>query len=620
MKIEKIQINGFGKFENKNIELNDGINIIVGKNESGKSTLLKFINSMLYGISKNKRGKNISDLEKYKPWNAEKYSGKIKYKLDDNNEFEIYRNFKNKELKIYNNFGDDITPLFNVEKNKEIPFFYEQTKVDEDLFVNSTEIIQNEIKIDKVNQNLIIQKLSNLATTGNDNISYKKSIDKLNKKQLEEIGTERSQDRPINKIINKIDNLKNEKKELVKYEDEKYEIEKENNLIKNKINELKNNLEFLNKLKKVKNIYLEEKNKININKEIIEEYNKKINNLEIEKEKINNSKNKINYKKIKINKYIFMELFLLIIFILTNLLLKNNLFNLIYIFLIIPILIYLYKKNKLKNNYKKEKQEINLNLEKMNNEINLLNENKNEKINELNYLEKEIENKIKKELIINNLNTDNYNQIIYNEEIEEKINLINKEINEKELEEHKLELDKQNIFPKIDRLANIQEELEYSLEEYNELKNNSEIIDIAKEYLEKAYKNMKENVTPKFSKELSQTISNISDGKYKNMKITDNDIMVEVENGNYVSASQLSEGTIEQLYFSLRMAILKEISNETLPIFLDESFVFFDKNRLINTINYLNSNHDNQIIIFSCTEREKDILDYLNIKYNLITL
>ena len=108
--------------------------------------------------------------------------------------------------------------------------------------------------------------------------------------------------------------------------------------------------------------------------------------------------------------------------------------------------------------------------------------------------------------------------------------------------------------------------------------------------------------------------------KYKNMKITDNDIMVEVENGNYVSASQLSEGTIEQLYFSLRMAILKEISNETLPIFLDESFVFFDKNRLINTINYLNSNHDNQIIIFSCTEREKDILDYLNIKYNLITL
>lgn len=620
MKIEKIQINGFGKLENKDIELTDGINIIIGKNESGKSTLLKFINSMLYGISKNKRGKEISDLEKYTPWNTEKYSGKIKYKLDNEKQFEIYRNFKNKELKIYNNFGEDITPLFNVEKNKEIPFFYEQTNVDEDLFLNSTEIIQNEIKIDKINQNLIIQKLSNLATTGNDNISYKKSIERLNKKQLEEIGTERSQDRPINKVINKINKLKNEKKELEEYEDKKYEIEKESNLIKNKIKELNIKLEFLNKLKKIKNIYLEEKNKININKEIIEEYNKKINYLEIEKEKINNSKNKNDNKKIKINKYIFTDIFLLIIFILINLYLKNNLFNLIYIFLLIPIIIYLYKNNKLKNNYKKELKEINYNLEKINNEINLLNENKNNKINELNNLEKEIENKIKNELITNKFNMSNYEQIIYNNEIEEKINIINKEINEKKLEEHKLMLDKENIFPKIDKLVNVQEELEYAINEYNELKNNSEIVDIAKEYLEKAYKNMKENITPKFSKQLSKTISKISDEKYKNIKITDNNIIVETENGNYVPISVLSEGTIQQLYFSLRMAILEEISKENLPIFLDESFVFFDKNRLMNTINYLNNNYKNQIIIFSCTEREKEILNKLNIKYNLINM
>ena len=148
------------------------------------------------------------------------------------------------------------------------------------------------------------------------------------------------------------------------------------------------------------------------------------------------------------------------------------------------------------------------------------------------------------------------------------------------LEEHKLILDKENIFPKLDKLVNIQEELEYATNEYNELKNNNEIINIAKEYLEKAYINMKENITPKFSKQLSKTISKISDEKYKNIKITDNNIIVEVENGNYVPISVLSEGTISQLYFSLRMAILGEITKENLPIFLDESFVFFDKGRL----------------------------------------
>ena len=79
MKIKELNINGFGKLKDKNIKFNEGINVIVGENESGKSTLLKFITSIFYGISKNKRGKSISDYEKFKPWDSEIYSGKIKY-------------------------------------------------------------------------------------------------------------------------------------------------------------------------------------------------------------------------------------------------------------------------------------------------------------------------------------------------------------------------------------------------------------------------------------------------------------------------------------------------------------------------------------------------------------
>ena len=57
MKIKELKINGFGKLENKEIELKDNINVIYGKNEAGKSTLLKFITGMFYGLSKNKNDK-----------------------------------------------------------------------------------------------------------------------------------------------------------------------------------------------------------------------------------------------------------------------------------------------------------------------------------------------------------------------------------------------------------------------------------------------------------------------------------------------------------------------------------------------------------------------------------
>ena len=624
MKIKELNINGFGKLKNNNIKFDEGINVIIGENESGKSTLLKFITSSLYGVSKNKRGKNISDYEKYKPWDTENYSGKIKYKLDNENEFEVYRDFNKKSPEIYNNFGDDITALYNVGKNKEIPFFYEQTKIDEELFVNSTAVMQNDVRIDKSTQNMIIQKISNLATTGADNISYKKSIEKLNKKQLEEIGSDRSQDRPINKINNELINLKNEKNNLEEINDEKYEIEKELKLIKNNLNNLENENNFLNKLKKIKNNYLIENQKIKLNKELIEEINNKINNLEKEKEKINIKK--INLEKIKINKYILINLFLLIIIFLINLFIKNNYFNFLYLILLIPFLIYFSKKIKIKNKNKKIIENNKLEINKINNEINLLLENKKEKINELNNLEINEENYLKKELEnnykekINYLNIEDLKKDFLTEKIENKLSELNNKINEEKLKMHKLDLDKRNIFNKLDNLSKIEERIEYLNEEAEELKNKNDIIEIAKEYLNLSYKQMKENVTPTFSKELSNTIYEISNGKYKNVKITDNDIVVEIENGKYIPIDLLSTGTIDQLYFSLRMAILKEVTEEELPIFLDEAFVFYDKNRLINTINYLSKKLNKQIIIFSCTERELNILNNLNIKYNLIKI
>ena len=126
---------------------------------------------------------------------------------------------------------------------------------------------------------------------------------------------------------------------------------------------------------------------------------------------------------------------------------------------------------------------------------------------------------------------------------------------------------------------------------------------------------------PKFTKELSNNIEMISDGKYKKANFnTDTGLTIEAENGEYIECNKLSIGTIDQLYLSLRLSATKEITKETIPIILDESFAYFDNQRLENVIKYLDSNYNNQIIIFTCTNREKEILDKLNIEYNLVNL
>lgn len=182
MHIKKIQVNNFGRLKNKDIELKPGINVIYGENESGKSTLLDFITSMFYGIDKNKSGKEISNYDKYLPWDGGDFSGKITYELDNGEKFEVFRNFTKKQPQIFDKNANDISKDFTIDKSEGNMFFYEQTKVDEELFKMSMVIPQQEVKLDKKDQNILIQKASNIMLTGEDNVSYKEVMRKAKQK------------------------------------------------------------------------------------------------------------------------------------------------------------------------------------------------------------------------------------------------------------------------------------------------------------------------------------------------------------------------------------------------------------------------------------------------------
>lgn len=634
MKIKNVKINNFGKLENKEIEFEDNINLIYGENESGKSTLLKFISSMFYGASKNKNGKNITDYEKYKPWNNGEFSGKIKYELDNGETFEIFREFDKKNPKIYNEKLEDISKTFNIDKTKGNQFFYDQTKVDEDLFLSTIVSEQKEVQLDEKKQNMLLQKMTNIVGTGEDNTSFNKTINKLNKKLLEEVGTERSTDRPINVTENRIKEIENEKEQIQIYSDAKYNIEEENKQILEKISESETRLKIIQKLKQIREYERIESEKIKVNKNIEEENNKKIEQLqnkldEIENEKtktIKEQENKIKNQKNKVS-IILLGIFILLEIAILKLI--GNLVGIIagIVFLIIILIsVFLNKnnKNKINQEYKEKLEKTNQNKNQIINEIAVLEKNNKEYIENTIQIQKQIENSVDDEIknLKNKNNVTEINKILEDKNINYEFENEQNKLNNLKLNLHKLELEKKNILPKLENLAMLEEELQERQERYEELKINSECINLAKEYLQIAYEKMKENVTPKFTKNLSENINKISNGKYKNVKFNDEKgLIVEIENGNYIMAENLSTGTIEQLYLSLRLATIDEISSEKLPIILDETFAYFDKTRLKNVIEFLSKECNNrQIFIFTCSKREKEVLDELKFDYKFIEM
>ena len=89
MKILSLHIDGFGKFHDRDISFEDGLNVVYGKNEAGKSTLHTFIKGMLFGIERQRgRASKNDTYSKFQPWTQSGvYEGFLRVECDG----EVYR-------------------------------------------------------------------------------------------------------------------------------------------------------------------------------------------------------------------------------------------------------------------------------------------------------------------------------------------------------------------------------------------------------------------------------------------------------------------------------------------------------------------------------------------------
>lgn len=611
MKIENIKINSFGTLKNKEINLDKNVNIIYGKNESGKSTLLTYIKTAFYGISKNKNGKQISDFDKYKPWSGEEFSGKIKYILDDGSKYEIFRDFNKKNAKIYNENLEDITKQFNMDKKEGSQFFIEQVGLDENMFTSTIMSGQQEVKLNEQQQNVLVQKIANIAGTGDSNLSYNKAKEKLNKKQLEEVGTERTQGKPINILKSKIKYISEMLEKLNLYKQEKITIEQKKKDLENKIQGQEQRRELIKKISELSGKIRIESEKVNYKNKFKEEKQDEIENLKREKEEITNiSRNKKN----KNEWYWIINAIMIVLMAISIIALKNKYITYIILTVLTCTLVleYIIKINKIKRNKDLQKNKIDL----LNTKIDFLQKQKNDIEQDIKREKDNLEKE--KEEIKNKYNIELYDIENSKNDLEE----ITSRINEEKIKLNTLEVEEKSIVNKLEDLVKLEEEFATIHEQLKEIEQKNYEINLAKDFLEKAYEKMKKNITPKFTFNLSENIKNITNGKYTNINVNDeNGLIVEIQNGEYIPAERLSIGTIDQLYLSLRISMIEEISKEKMPIILDEAFAYFDDERLENILKYLTQKYkQHQLIIFTCTNREKNILDKLNCIYNSVEL
>ena len=514
MRIQELELKNFGKFNKKKLFFDDGINVIYGGNEAGKSTIHTFIKSVLFGLERGRGRAAANDtFSKYEPWdNPNFYAGIICFECGGKM-FRLERNFDRYNKNAILICEDDGEELSVEDGDLEMILSgltgsnFEDTLYVGQLHAKTSQSLAAELK----------NYATNYYVTGDSDIDLAEALKYLQEKQ-------KDAEREL-------------KLALQKQQRKRERIEQEASYVWRDMHVLESELENI------------------------------VHVLEIrEKEKSPETGKRRAYEELRPGKWRVHPVEILTIFALCILLF--NIFSKPWNYLVtivMGLLGVIYVWNRLKEGRKKTKTESENLLEEM---------------------QAEEEHYSREKLLW------------------EKAHL------ESEIKEKQVQYE--NLQEQLGELVDLGEE-------FDKLNRKKTALSLAGDRLEELSKDMRGQMGHELNRVASAIICEMTLGKYTRLFVNDNLQMSVWENGRKVALEQVSQGTVEQIYFAFRMAVAELLHEEEYPVILDDTFVFYDEVRLEQTLLWL-MKHKKQVLLFTCQKREEEILSKLGIAYKKIEL
>ncbi|MDX1357349.1 MAG: AAA family ATPase [Clostridia bacterium] len=134
-------------------------------------------------------------------------------------------------------------------------------------------------------------------------------------------------------------------------------------------------------------------------------------------------------------------------------------------------------------------------------------------------------------------------------------------------------------------------------------------METASETISQAAQKLQEDIIPRLNKQTGDLLEKITAGTHSILATgLDRDINTEYQNAIH-SLWEFSDGTIDQMYFALRVAAADVFSEkESVPLIIDEAFAYYDEDRIRSTFDLLTEiAGDRQVIVFTCKEKEVEL-------------
>ncbi|MDO5564239.1 MAG: AAA family ATPase [Eubacteriales bacterium] len=635
MTILDLTISGFGKFHNAHFDFSDGLNICYGKNEAGKSTVHTFIRSMLFGMEKRTSRVARDNYTKFEPWDDEGlYEGILRI------------SYKNEIYRIERNFQKDQKRFQIINEKEGLPIASPELFMLKMLFGMTETSYTNTISIGQLKSATeagmateLKRYINNLNSSGDISINTSSALEYLKSQKL--AYEERLVPDAVIKYSSLLGEIKNLEKQISAPEYENT-FPKINSLKEQSAKKALDNEKELSTLNQKNASYTNmfKANGFN-SKEAIEDLRKTVLKM-FNEYKLLIKKEKSFFNNIFRPILLSLSILLLLFHIFSLFCMYPNIINDINVFtylntyyklyinsiffspiIIIAIFIFLF---------------ILLVFSIMSTIAHLDRKNS---IEDLSYTLSEI---YAHQLGDSELDDDTFNQFnlhlddmnkmyLQKEEIEERMAILiseKKEIDAKEkeyyialqkIQEYQFELD--NKLKRVSDLKDTCDGLKKTIQTNDEINKEIEALNLSIETISELSSKIKSSFGVHLNKEASELLNGITNGIYDSISIDESLGVFLNTKDRLVPMDQVSSGTMDQIYLSLRLAsanLIMANAEDRLPLLFDDSFVMYDDDRLKSVLIWLTKNIKSQIIIFTCHKRELEVSKSINIAHNIVMI
>lgn len=622
MIIREANIGKFGKLENQKYQFAPQINVIYGANESGKSTLMQFLKAMLFGLEKTRVRKTLDTYNRYEPWDTPAYFyGSMMFETGQQ-QFLLERNFYYKEKRAR---------LVNIRDGEELSVEYGDLdmllgNVSAAAYENTCCIGQEQLLPGRELGVLLEDERSNLAQTGSGDFQLSKALQELEQKRKNAEKTRKELEQQRLSHIHQLEvNQQVLERDIAGLKAQQEKQSTQQGTVQEQVRALQQQMEPVQTAyQTVCRRGQELQSAVALEQSEWEQAERE----QWKQEQFRREQEKTDALQQKSGKNAGFSPLLLIG--VAGLILAPVLrsamdgfqkiapaLNIICIILILAGLVSAYRKSREKKTVdsgQKHRQSVNDSVQnhrerdsRANDRANLQSvEREGRKAALDQQLQRVCQQKATLEEQLQKLKDQKKSLQLQAARQEGSGDQLQSQIQEKEVELENL----------TEQVAELQQE---TLEEQH-AREDRDALELAAETMSRLAARMSKTLEHTLDKEMSEILAQITGNVHEQLQVTDGQGIVLAEQLQKRTPEAYSQGTMQQAYFSYRMAaghmLMKE---EPLPFLLDETFANYDEERLRQTLRWL-AEQENQIFLFTCRETEMRLLTEEDIPFASIRL